>query len=777
MALQPAPLSVPIIIQDEDDSAFGRYLATLFDRRWLIVKVTLLTMLVGAMYALVARPVFEASMLIHVEEPSTKESKNILGEMATLFDVKTTTPSEMELLRSRLVIARAIEDMHLFIEVRPHYMPVIGKWLADHSHQTPLGALLGTDPGVSAQEALTVSRFDMPMNMEETEFTIIAGPDQSYRVRQESHRIDAAGRIGQRLTIDTVQGPIVLLVDHLAAAPGEHFTVRRRRRLMMVEEIQKAMTISELGKQSGVISITLRGEDARAVHALLRQIGQQYISQNLARKLEESQKSLAFLDKQLPDLKQQLESAEAKYSQFRNKNGTVDLSEEEKIALQQVAAAKARRLTLQQRRTELLPHFTPNHPMVAAVDAQIREVNTEIADVTSHIRTLPLMEQEVQRLNREVRVNTDLYTALSNTAQQLRLITIGKVGNVRLVDTPMMPEAPISPNRLRITALAALAGMLGSALLILARKAFYGGIDEPEQIENLLQIPVFATIPHSRRQEHIQHRAPGSPGKSSLLAYAASDDVAIESMRTFRTALQFSLMDARNNIVLITGPMSGVGKSFISVNMAAVVAMTGKRVMLIDADFRNGRLHDHFDVPAAGGLSDYLRGNCTLAHIIHRNVISHLDFIATGSQQQHPAELLLSHKLGTLLAALSHAYDLVMIDAAPTLAVSDAIIVAAHAGSIYLVARAGVTTPGELQESLRRLKQAGLVPRGVLFNDLKLHPHGAYHYPYPYGRARQIQVGWEPEQPAGAAAAQAGPDGPTNAMHAADPAGSTQPSA
>jgi tyrosine-protein kinase Etk/Wzc len=753
MASQPAPLSVPIIIQDEDDSAIARYLATLFDRRWLILKVTLVTMLLGGMYALVARPVFEASMLIHVEEPSTKESKNILGEMATLFEVKTTTPSEMELLRSRLVIARAIEDLHLFIEVHPFYMPVVGRWLAEHSRQTPLGALLGTDAGEAAQDAVTVSRFDMPMTMEETDFDLTAGPGQTYRLQQDALHINAVGRAGERLAINTDQGPIVIMVEQMTAKPGEHFTVRRRRRLMMVEEMQKAMTITELGKQSGVISITLRGEDARAVHAMLRQIGQQYIAQNLARKLEESQKSLAFLDKQLPDLKQQLERAEAKYSQFRNKNGTVDLSEEEKIALQQVATARARRLALQQRRTELLPHFTPNHPMVIAVDSQIREVNAEIADVTAHIRTLPLMEQEVQRLNREVRVSTDLYTALSNTAQQLRLITIGKVGNVRLVDTPMMPEAPVSPNRIRITAMAALAGLLGSMLFILGRKAFYGGIDEPEQIENLLQIPVFATIPHSRRQEHLQRRLPRSAGRMSLLAYAASDDVAIESMRTFRTALQFSLKDARNNIVLITGPMSGVGKSFISVNMAAVVAMTGKRVMLIDGDLRNGRLHDHFDVPAPGGLSDYLRGDCTLAHIIHRNVIDHLDFISTGSQQQHPAELLLSHKLGTLLAALSHAYDLVMIDAAPALAVSDSIIVAAHAGSIYLVARAGITTAGELQESLRRLKQAGLAPRGVLFNDLKLHAHGNYHYPYPYGSARPIQVGWDaspksdPERP------------------------------
>ena len=163
--------------------------------------------------------------------------------------------------------------------------------------------------------------------------------------------------------------------------------------------------------------------------------------------------------------------------------------------------------------------------------------------------------------------------------------------------------------------------------------------------------------------------------------------------------------------------------------------------MLIDSDFRNGLLHDYFDVSAQGGLADYLKGSSTLAHIIHRNVIDHLDFISTGTMPRHPAELLLSPKLGPLLASLSHAYDLIVIDAAPTLAVSDSLIVGAHAGSIYLVARAGLTTGSELQESVKRMHQAGLSARGVLFNDLKLRM-GKYGYGYGYGHQPNLQVGW-----------------------------------
>lgn len=747
MATRPLLPPVPIIVHDQDDTAMSRYFATLFDQRWLIVRITLLMILLGGLYALFARPVFEASMLIHVEEASSRESNNILGEMANLFDVKTATPSEMELLRSRLVITRAIDDLHLLVEVHPRYFPIVGKWWAEHIRETPLRHVFGDSTKAGTDAGVLVTSFEVPMAFEDAAFDLTILPEETYRLAQRANNVDAVGRIGDVLTIDTAAGPLSMTLGGVTAKPGARFSVRRRPRLVMVEEVQKAMTISEQGKQSGVININLRGNDRQAVHDLLLKIGQEYITQNLARKLEESQKSLAFLDKQLPDLKQQLENAEARYNQFRNRNGTVDLNEEEKIALQQVAAAKTRRQALMQRRTELLPHFTPNHPVVAAVDTQIREINAEITQATGHIRSLPLLEQEVQRLSRDVKVNSDLYTALSNTAQQLRLITIGKVGNVRLVDVPMMPEEPISPNRLRIVGLSALAGLLGSILTVFMRKALVGGLDDAEQIEMLLQVPVFATIPHSRTQRSIERRVPNQPGRMALLAYVASNDVAVESMRTFRTALQFSMKNARNNIVQISGPMPNVGKTFVSVNLAAVFAMTGKRVMLIDSDFRNGLLHEYFDVPQETGLADYLKGGATLASIIHRNAINHLDFISTGTPPRNPAELLLSPKLGTLLNSLSNAYDLVLIDAAPTLAVSDSLIVGAHAGSIYLLARAGVTTGGELQESIKRMQQAGLAATGVLFNDLKLRP-GGYGYPYQYGRAREVQIGWEDTSPA-----------------------------
>jgi tyrosine-protein kinase Etk/Wzc len=254
----------------------------------------------------------------------------------------------------------------------------------------------------------------------------------------------------------------------------------------------------------------------------------------------------------------------------------------------------------------------------------------------------------------------------------------------------------------------------------------------------MLGVPVYATIPHSKMQQILFDRVSRKSPKLPLLAHISSMDVAVESLRNFRTALQFTMSHSKNNIVLITGPTEGIGKSFISANLAAVIAATGKRVLLIDTDLRNGHLHRYFDIGRQEGLSDAIAGTRRLEEVIHREVIDNVDFIPTGTLPTNPSELLLRPNLGTLLKTLSDLYDVVLLDGTPILAVSDPLIVGAHAGAIYIMTRAGVTTPGEIAESIKRLSQAGLSAKGVVFNDLMVRP-GRYGYGYRYAKYRRVQ--------------------------------------
>jgi tyrosine-protein kinase Etk/Wzc len=718
---------------DEEEIGLATYFDILWENRWLIASIAFVVTLIGASYAFLAKPVYESNMLVHVEEEGQKESKNIVGDVSSMFDVKASAMSEMELVRSRSVVSRAIDNLRLYIHAEPKRFPLFGSWLAGYNKQLSNPGVLGYGGYTWGAEKIDVATFNVPDAMLNKDFVLTAERDGQYRVSQKDQGIEFTGKVGTPAVIDTPRGQIELMVDQLNGKPGAQFNLNRSSRLATIESIQSALTVNEQGgKQSGVIGVTLQGSDPHLIYAVMTEIGREYMKQNAARKTEEAEKSLAYINKQLPEIKSQLEQAEAKYNSFRNANGTVDLSEEAKITLQQSAAAKAKKLDLEQKRLELLTRFTSEHPLVQGIDSQMKELNGEINTMQDRIKNLPMIEQNLVRLTREVKVNTDLYTALLNSAQQLKLITVGKVSNVRLIDAPMLPEKPVKPNRPVILALAVLAGLFLGVLVAFFRKSLYGGIDTPEQVEKMVGVPVYATIPHSKKQKELYQQVNAKHQKVPLLAAVASEDAAIESLRSFRAALQFSMPTFRNNIVLISGATPGMGKSFVSANLAALMAATGKRVLLVDADLRNGLLHLYFGFGRQDGLSDVIVGARTPEQALHRNVIENMDFISTGTLPPNPSELLLRPGFGEMLQQLSSHYDLVLVDAPPILAVADTLIIGSHVGAIYITTRAGVTTPGEINESLKRLAQAGLAAKGVLFNDLKTRP-GRYGYGYGYG--------------------------------------------
>ena len=707
------------------------HLHALYDSRWLIAFITTIIAVVAVIYALVANPVYEANLMIHVEEESPSASKNSLREASSLFETKKAAIDEMALLRSRMVVARAVDNLQLFIDVQPKYFPVAAFWFArQNSGLLSKPGFLGYGGYVWGRETAEISVFNVPEALVNREFVITAQGHQRYRISGGVQRIVFDGLVGDRYVVQTPYGPVDIRIDSMQANPGAVFYLKRRSRLDTIEAVQNAMVITEHGKQSGVIEVKLQGENAHKINAVLSELGREYMRQNLARKIEEEEKSLAFLNQQLPVLKRQLEESEDHYNRFRNTHGTVDLREEVRMSLQQAAAARNRRIDLIQKKTELMARFTEDHPLVAALNRQRKEVEGEIDEIASRIKALPVLEQEEARLTRDIKVNTDLYTALSNTAQQLRLISVGRVSNVRMIDAPIAPERPLKPNRILIVVLATVTGLVLGILAAFARKAMNSGINDPLRIERLLHARVvYATIPHSSSQDKLTRKARGDGFATPLLAQMMPEDPAIDSLRSFRAALQFSMPHFKNNIVMLTGPTRLLGKSFIAANFAAVVAASGKRVLLIDADLRNGKLHRYFGVQREPGLSNAISGALPAEEAIHRNVIDNLDFIGTGTLPPDRSEFLLHLNFRNLLDTVSPLYDLVLIDPAPILPVADALIIGAHAGSVFIVARSGMTTENQINESIKRLNHAGISPQGVLFNDMPLRLNFLAAYP------------------------------------------------
>lgn len=714
--------------------------------RWTFITVAGATILAGLFYAWIARPVYQADILVQVEENANSSSaaaNKVAATISPIFDVKPAATAEIELLQSRMVVGRAVDNLMLNIEASPRYFPVIGRAIAQRNPELSRPGLFGWGGFAWGGESIQVTELTVPPEMEERKILLTALADGQYRVSFASDAARATGKVGVPLTVRTATGPVQMTVARLDGRPGAQFVVRHLPRPAAIARLQQQLHIMERGKQSGVIGVTLEGESPELTAAILNEIGQEYVDQNVRRKAAEAEKSLDFLQTQLPQLKQQVEAAESRYNAMRNQRGTVDLSEESKLILSQSVQIQTRLQELRQKRQELAMRFVGDHPSITAIDNQIAGLTNQLNSVTGRIQRLPDVEQNVLRLMRDVKVSTELYQALLNDVQQLKLMKASKVGTARLVDPANVPIKPVRPNRLLIVGVAAGLGVIAGLLMVVVRRSLDGGLTDADEIEQQTGLTVYSTIPLSLTQNR---RFGGTKPQPGLLALQEPEDPAVESLRSFRTALQFALVGSRNRIVVLTGPAPGVGKSFVSANFAAILAAGGKRVVLVDGDLRRGGLNHRFGSRRTPGLSDLLVG-APLEKVVQRQVAPNLDFIPTGAQAPQPADMLNSPAMEALLDELKSRYDVVLIDSPPVLSAADAGILASKAGAVFLVARADLTTASELQAADKALRHAGGDVKGVLFNGLHVegrwyrsHYHfGKYRYMNQYGAIKPVK--------------------------------------
>ncbi len=734
---------LPFAQQSNDDINFFGLLDTIINARWLILGVLAASLLLGGAYAVISQPVYQADALIQVEQsPTTTPSNHILDELATVFNIQSPATAEIEILRSRLVVGQASDHLQLHIEATPNYIPLIGHWLAKHA--TGLSSPRAFNIGgyliggyVWGTESISVAQLDAPQSLENQKLALIA-TIEGYELYGPDGEKLADGKVGTASDFSAGGQMGRILVANLNAAPEAGFVLVRRSSQNIIQSLQNKLAIDEKGKPSGVLSMALEGTDPVQVTNILNAIGAAYVKQNTERKAAEAEKSLSFLNGFLPQLRKQMDDSDNKYTAFRDKNGTFNLGTEGTLSLNTSVTMQTQLFELQQRRRELVSQFGPSHPTIQALNQQISALEKEVARLAAHIKTLPELEQQLLNLVRDVKVNGELYASLLNSAQQLRLVKEGKVGNVRMVDTAIVPEEPVKPRPLLVLSIAGVFGLLLGTGWALLRSFLRPGVRLANDIESSLGLNVLATVPRvlpgAYRQRRQRNR---KPYFRHILAENSPADPAIESLRSLRTNLQFTLQEAANNIVMLAGPTPNIGKTFTSVNLAAVLGAADKRVLLIDADFRSGSIHRYFDMERYNGLSDLLRGTASLQQVLHKDVMPNVDMITTGILPHNPAEMLLSAKTMRLLHSLSENYDVVLLDTAPVLPVSDAMALAPYVGTVFLLARAQVSTLNELKESTKRLNQAGAQVQGVIFNDFDA---SSQRYSSRYGSHRSSYI-------------------------------------
>lgn len=706
--------------KDEDELDLGRLIGEIIDHRKLIVSITAFFTLLALVYVVFSTPIYQADALIQVEQKQGNAILNNLSQM--LPDSQPQSAPEIALIQSRMILGKTVDDLNLQTIIKKSYFPIFGRGFA---------RLLGENEG-----SLSISRLYVHnVGNDSVKLKLTVRDGKHYEIDFNNKKIN--GYVGQLYENDDFS----IKVDKMDAKPGSEYNIYYESRLKAISDLQNTLSVADQGKDTGMLTISLTGEDPSIIERIVESISDNYLAQNIARQAAQDAKSLEFLNKQLPQVRSDLDIAEDKLNQYRRKNDSVDLSLEAKSVLDQIVNVDNQLNELTFRESEISQLYTKEHPTYKALMEKRKTLQEEKAKLNKKVSTMPETQQEILRLSRDVESGRAVYMQLLNRQQELSIAKSSAIGNVRIIDNAVTQPKPVKPKKVLIVLLGFVFGGVISICIVLLRVFLRRGIESPEQLEEL-GINVYASVPVAEIISKTASKKGTFTKKQNdfdkgLLALVNPTDLAIEAIRGLRTSLHFAMMESRNNILMISGASPNAGKTFISSNLAAVISQSGKKVLFIDTDMRKGYAHKLFNVQPENGLSDYLSKRIELEKVIKQTSIAGLEFISRGMIPPNPAELLMHQRMGEFLNWANEHYDMVILDTPPILAVTDAAVIGNYAGTTLLVARFELNTTKEVTIAFKRFDQSGINVKGCILNGIvkkasSYYGYGYHHYGYSY---------------------------------------------
>lgn len=696
--------------------------------QWKLIALCIILSLVCALMYLRTTPdTYAVDALVQVED-SKGASAALLGDLSSMIEQKSPAQAEIEILKSRLVLGTVIDRLNLNIRVSGTEDSLWSRLIAKHEYATEYSekSVLFKDN----QKSFAIRQFEIPQYFQDKNLILSFESGKYSLTDSVTNQVVFSAPLNQVSQLQSEYGlwkVAIFSQDRFDAA----YNIQKQSLPAAMQNLTASYSVAEKGKLTGVLGLNYQGEDKQHITQVLNAILTAYSQQNIERRTAETAQTLKFLEDQLPELKQQLDVAEREFNRFRQQYNTVDVTKESELYLTQSITLETQKVQLEQQVAEAAAKYTGEHPVMQQMNAQLGAINSKIAELDGTLRRLPELQRQYLQLFREVEVKQQLYTGLLNSYQQLRIAKAGEIGNVRIVDTAVVPIEPIKPKKLQILILSIFLGAFLGTLLALLRNMMRSGIKDAAQIENELDLPVYATVPRSVIQES-RIKLLKKKKNIPILAVKDSGDIAIESLRSMRTAIHFALMNATNNVIAISGPAPEIGKSFITTNLATILAQGGRRVLVIDGDMRRGYLHKYFNAEVQPGLAELLNHQNSYEDIVQASTVDNLYFVTRGKSPVNPSELLSTDQFKAFLDQASVHFDHVLIDTPPVLAVTDSIIIAQYAGVNLLIARHGKTQIKELEITVNRFEQANVKVNGVILNDVQKGAAGSYGYNYAY---------------------------------------------
>lgn len=732
-------------------------------------------------------PVYQSNSSILVDDSKSGASNFEDFLSSDLFGTNLNLPTEIGILKSRTVIQKTIDRLNLSTQYWSMNSFPSQKWL---NYLLPAQPLYPKSPLRVEVDTFIREFKDLP-------FEVKIIDEKSYELEVEYdgdklpyYSLSKKFDFGQTVKTDFFSFRLYRNEANFPLNGGLYrFEVRSTNKL--VAEILLGMTAEAYDKEANIIKLSYQDVIPLRALDILNTVGKVYIDLDVQDKAEVASLTLKFVDEQLDNTGTSLSNTEHEMQVFKEKNKTVDLSEESRNVLQKVNELDVERVknsielaslenlynyvqnndditklapsslgipdpllvelitdyqALQVKRRSISYGIKDDAPAVKIVDQQIREnkatlienirsiqkrmiitrnsISSQLAQYEESIKHIPEIERELLGIKRNFEVNQNIYTFLLQKKAETSIAKATAVSDNKILDESSLSDEPIAPNKKLIAVIILLLTLIVPTGIITAGSLMRTTVMNRDDITSLTEVPVIGVVGHS-------------DDSNNLIVQMRPKSAIAEAFRTVRTNMKFFGTGNKCKTVLITSSVGGEGKSFITLNLATVLAMQQHKVLVIGLDLRKPKLYQDFGWKNDVGASSYLVGVNTVEEVIRKTNIPGLDIIISGPIPPNPAELLSKVELTNLLNAMKDRYDYIILDTPPIGVVSDAFLIMPNTDINLYVVRQGYSKL-EFLKSLEELYKDNKIPNAcILLNDSDFALSSGYghHYGYINGNA------------------------------------------
>lgn len=722
-----------LVVEERDEVSFRHYLDFLVRRRWTIAAATTFCVASALIYSLAATPTFRSRTVMQIQPngPNIVEFGNIQQSINQVQAYKDFFQTQYSVLSSRALAGRTVDALELAKD--PLFNPalrekgVFGKfkeWLS--------GLLPGEDEPVDPVLAAERERKNLVDRLQK---------NVDVRPKEDSYLVELAyvaenPQLAYKIVSTMARQYVELTMDQSigSAATAKEFI-----------EQQLSVTKGRLEESEMALQEFARGKDIYAIeeeHKVLRDR-----LDDLSERYTEAEAERIRLEALVTQLKGPLRSSMP---------GIVDnpLLKTQKDQLYEAQASLA----------EMRETFSNEYPdvkrlvgKVLALDKQVKATENSLASsiqasfesALQHEKDLrKTLDQHQDRIadfeaksvsfnimKRDIDTNRQLYENLLSRYKEVEVVGAMRASNITVLDKAEVPLRKYRPILALNLAVALMIGVFGGVGVAISQEYLDDTVKTPDDVEKAARLPTLATVPEFALPEDPAVLATYTPDRQVALMPTSPG---AEAVRTLRASLLLAASGGLPHRLLVTSSSPGEGKTCMTTNLALAFAQMGKRVMLMDCDLRKPRVHAAVGLDNSVGNSSYLTGNATLKQVIRPSGHPNLDIITAGPIAPNPVDLLGSAMLGELLDELEKHYDLVLLDAPPTLGFADVPTLANRAGgACIVVAMAGSTPRHVLKHATEYLLRMQSKVLGVVLNKVNTrgssYSYYGHHYGYGYG--------------------------------------------